>query len=168
MSYHLRLTGALDADAFAAGLAAVVDRQWVLRTAVFRDGDHVEQVVVDQTRSSALTFRDMRGAEECDPGVQSLLDGLRTQPLDVSRGEVFDATLIRLDDDRHLLTLTFDHLAADRPSCGRFAHELLRIHAALQRDPREDPSAVLGSLSQQYVDWGPQQRSLLASKRGDQ
>jgi amino acid adenylation domain-containing protein/non-ribosomal peptide synthase protein (TIGR01720 family) len=148
----LRLCGVLDVSALRGALAGLVARHEVLRT-VFDvvDGQPV-QVVTDA--GVELEVREWVG------GVESVGEVLRREacrPMDLRRGPLVRALLVRLAVDEHVLLLTWHHIVADGWSFGVLIRELRELYAAgVAGRPCE-----LAGLPVQYADFAVWQRQWL-------
>ncbi|MBQ1017583.1 amino acid adenylation domain-containing protein [Micromonospora sp. D93] len=176
----LLLDGALDVDALRRALAELTRRHESLRT-VFPlggDGDPVQHVLppgpVDLPIVSAPT-----GADDTSPVGRSIVEPTVAdavppwahvalaadvgRPFDLARGPLFRALLLRIADDRHVLSLTMHHNVSDGWSLGIIAGEVATLYgAALDGRP-----APLPDLAVQYGDYARWQRSRLADADSD-
>ncbi|MEV0005090.1 amino acid adenylation domain-containing protein, partial [Micromonospora sp. NPDC050980] len=169
----LLLDGALDEDALRAALAGVVRRHEALRT-VFPlgpDGDPVQRVCpagpVELPVRTAPAEPDPVGPPSIvEPAVADALPGWVhaalaadvRRPFDLAGGPLFRAVLLRVADDRHVLSLTMHHAVSDGWSLGVVAREVAALYAAA-REGRADP---LPELAVQYGDYARWQRTRLA------
>ncbi|QLQ34971.1 non-ribosomal peptide synthetase/type I polyketide synthase [Micromonospora robiginosa] len=171
----LLLDGALDVAALRAALAGLVRRHEALRT-VFPlgpDGDPVQRVLpagpVELPVVTAPAGPHPAGPSsivepavaEAVPGwVHAALAADVRRPFDLAAGPLFRAVLLRVADDRHVLSLTMHHAVSDGWSLGVVAREVaLRYAAARLGDA--DP---LPELAVQYGDYARWQRGRLAEK----
>ncbi|WP_225821749.1 condensation domain-containing protein [Streptomyces naphthomycinicus] len=146
----LWLRGPLDVGALRRALEVVLDRHQVLRTTyrVDREGElagHVGPVVSDMPLI------------EAGPGAREALDTARRligTPLDPTTGPVFRTTLLRVDEDLHLLVVVMHHIVSD----GWSLDVLLRELTTAYTDPR-----LLPALAVQYSDYAAWQRERAAS-----
>ncbi|SCF34871.1 amino acid adenylation domain-containing protein [Micromonospora purpureochromogenes] len=174
----LLLDGALDVDALRGALAELVRRHESLRT-VFPtgpDGDPVQEVLppgaVDLPVGSAPAGADDTGprtivesgvADAVPQWVHAALAADVRRPFDLARGPLFRAVLLRINDDRHVLSLTMHHNVSDGWSLGIVAGEVATLYdAALAGRP-----SPLPELAVQYGDYARWQRSRLADPDSD-
>src|SRR5580693_188366 len=153
----LRLRGELSPAALAASLAEIARRHETLRTRfVERDGRPVQ--VIDPPPRAGLPLADLSalppGAAEGELG--RLLRGAEP-PLDLARGPLVRAALVRAAPADHVLLVTLHHLVADGWSIGLLLRELMAIYPAL-RAGRPSP---LPELAVQYADFAVWQRGWL-------
>ncbi|MFG2053057.1 amino acid adenylation domain-containing protein [Micromonospora sp. NPDC048930] len=173
VSTALLLDGALDVDALRRALAELVRRHESLRT-VFPlgpDGDPVQEVrppgAVDLPIVSAPADADAEAprsivepavADAVPPWVHAALAADVRRPFDLARGPLFRAVLLRVAEDRHVLSLTMHHNVSDGWSLGIIAGEVATLYgAALAGRP-----SPLPDLAVQYGDYARWQRSRMA------
>ena len=89
--------------------------------------------------------------------VRQVLRTEASQPFDLGRGPLFRVALVALDQDQHVLVLTFHRLIADGWSLRVFCKELALLYEA-DGDVRE---ARLSKLSVQYADYANWKRTRL-------
>ncbi|WP_043974499.1 non-ribosomal peptide synthetase [Streptomyces microflavus] len=122
----LRLTGALSVPALAAAFEGTVARHEALRTR-FPDVDGRPVAVVDRPGPVVVESLDLRGR----PGSAGPLLAERTNgAFDLARGPLLRITLLRTDDDEHLLCLVLHHIVADGWSLNLLRDELATRYAA--------------------------------------
>ncbi|MFI2711344.1 amino acid adenylation domain-containing protein [Micromonospora sp. NPDC018662] len=174
----LLLDGALDPDALRTALAGLVRRHEALRT-VFPlgpDGDPVQRVLpagpVDLPVLTAPADPDGAAPNPAvpvsivEPAVAAAVPGWVhaalaadvRRPFDLAAGPLFRAVLLRVADDRHVLSLTMHHAVSDGWSLGVVAREVATRYAAA-RAGGDDP---LPELAVQYGDYARWQRGRLA------
>ncbi|HEY7213644.1 MAG TPA: amino acid adenylation domain-containing protein [Thermoanaerobaculia bacterium] len=157
----VRLDGVLDRTALRAALAKLVERQAVLRTTLGSAGGRPIQVVAPRYLPP-LPEIDLtvlpRAAFEAEAARWMTVEAL--QPFDLAAGPLFRATLVRLEEDRHLLLVTFHHTITDGWSLRLFYEELGAFYAAAAvRGLASDPG--LPPLLVQYADFAHWQRERL-------
>ncbi|HEV7899188.1 MAG TPA: amino acid adenylation domain-containing protein, partial [Planosporangium sp.] len=156
-----RLTGPLDIEALHATLNQIVARHEVLRT-TYAAEDGVPHAVVAAPAPIAWSVDNVAehtAAEHtaAESDAKRLVREEAERPIDLERGPVIRARLIRLAADDHVLVLVTHHIAIDEWSIGVLASELDAGYAAVTRG---EPSA-LPPLSVQYVDFAGWQRGAL-------
>lgn len=145
------LEGALDCEALAQAWQAVVDRHPVLRTSFnWEIKDRPFQVV---HRSAALSVQhlDWSGEAEWRQRLEQFLAEDQKRPFSLKRPPLLRVYLIRLADDRHLLSWTRHHLVVDGWSLGVILQEVFTIYAA--RRTREDAQLEAALPYRRYVEW---------------
>ncbi len=157
LSAH-RLRGPLDVGALEESLAFIVQRHETLRTSVaIIDGE--PQQIIHPTVDFALEPLDLRHlpAEEREAQLPDLLNLDAHLPLDLEHAPMMRATLIYLDTEDHILSLTVHHLAGDGWSFGVLRKELVACYAAF----RQGETPQLPNLPIQYADFSEWQRERL-------
>ena len=147
----------------AAALGFVVARHEILRTAI-RDGSAgPRQVALPPFAELLLPFADLAALPEASRAAESdrLARALGALPLDLSRGRVLRALLVRESPESHRLALSLHHAAADGGSLGLLAAEMAEIWSAASegRAPRLAPLPV------QFADFSAWQRAMLDRER---
>ncbi|SCG78411.1 non-ribosomal peptide synthetase/type I polyketide synthase [Micromonospora humi] len=171
----LLLDGVLDRDALCAALAGLVRRHEALRT-VFplgADGDPVQRVLpagpvelpvltapADPDPTVPVSIVEPAVAGTLPGWVHAALAADVRRPFDLTDGPLFRAVLLRVADDRHVLSLTMHHAVSDGWSLGVVAREVALRYAAA-REGRADP---LPEPDVQYGDYARWQRGRLAAK----
>ncbi|HKW01048.1 MAG TPA: amino acid adenylation domain-containing protein [Vicinamibacterales bacterium] len=163
-SYHVdlgwRLEGELNVRALADALSAVVARHEALRT-VFPSTEGVPEQVVRPAEPVTMREIDLRGdAPETRPAALARIaktEGGR--PFDLAKGPLLRATLVRLDEADHALTLTLHHIICDGWSVDLISRELSELYAAgVAARP-----AALAPVALQHADYTIWQRRQLES-----
>ncbi|HWM92617.1 MAG TPA: amino acid adenylation domain-containing protein [Thermoanaerobaculia bacterium] len=154
----VRLDGALDCSALRRALTKLIERQAVLRTTLgAADGRPIQ--VVARHLAPALPEIDFMAL------VPALREAAATRqvaaealvPFDLAAGPLFRTTLLRMDEDWHLLLVTFHHSITDGWSLRIFYEELGALYAAAVTG--EEPA--LPALPVQYTDFAFWQRERL-------
>jgi amino acid adenylation domain-containing protein len=156
----VRLDGALDRAALRAALAGLVERQAVLRTTLGSVGGRPIQVVapryvppLPEVDLAALPTALRESAAARWMTVEALL------PFDLAAGPLFRATLVRLEEDRHRLLVTFHHTVTDGWSLRLFYEELGALYASGAAGGAGETG--LPALPIQYTDFAHWQRERL-------
>jgi hypothetical protein len=146
----IRLRGPLDVPALEASLHEICTRHEALRTTFgTRNGEPVQ--TVGPPRPVSLTRVDLRElpSEAREAEVSRLIVRESRHPFDLSRDLMLRATLMRLDDEEHVLLLTMHHIASDGQSVGVLFGELSALYNAVRAGRR----ANLPEPPVQYVDY---------------
>ncbi|MET7419836.1 amino acid adenylation domain-containing protein [Dactylosporangium sp. NPDC005555] len=149
----LRLRGTLDIDALTAALHDVQERHESLRTVFAEDGEGVHQIVLPADRARpVLTVADC-GTD----GLDAALAAAARHEFDLATETPLRATLLRMDDTDHVLSLLIHHIAGDAWSMGPLAADLTVAYTARAggRAPAWAPLPV------QYADYAVWQHELL-------
>jgi acyl-CoA synthetase (AMP-forming)/AMP-acid ligase II/acyl carrier protein len=145
----LNLQGPLDFGALERALNEIVQRHEILRTVYPLEGRPVQEVLPELP----LTLPRHELVYFSVPDRQRIASNLVTlevsRPFDLATGPMFRAKLIRLDENEHLLILTFHQIVTDAWSLGIFFREL----AVLYEAERTGESAKLPPLAVQYADF---------------
>ncbi|WNG94487.1 non-ribosomal peptide synthetase [Mycobacterium sp. ITM-2016-00318] len=156
MPVVLRLCGRLDVDAFGAALADVVTRHESLRT-VFPAVAGVPQQVVVGVEAADFGWAVVDAAEWSTERLTEAVGGVVSHAFDLTSEIPLRATLLRLDEDEHLLVAVVHHIAADGWSITTLARDLGVAYAS--RSTSQAPGWA--PLPVQYVDYTLWQRALL-------
>jgi len=146
----IRLCGPLDVPALEASLHEICTRQEALRTTFgMRNGEPVQ--MVGPPRPVSLARMDLREIppEAREAEASRLVVAESRRPFDLSRDLMLRATLVRLDDEEHVLLLVMHHIASDGQSLKVLFGELSALYNALHAGRR----ANLPELPVQYVDY---------------
>jgi amino acid adenylation domain-containing protein len=145
-AYHIpiaiMLEGMLDRGALVLALNEIALRHETLRTTFeLQKGDPVQ--VIHAQVDLALIDCDLRsGADR----LASLLAEDARIPFDLTRGPLWRAKLFQLDQEEHVLAVTFHHIIADGWSLDVFLRELAALYTAFRQGT---PSPLL-PLQAQY------------------
>jgi amino acid adenylation domain-containing protein len=158
MPQALRLKGSLDVRALEQTINAIIARHESLRT-LFKEiaGEPVQ--LISETYELKLGLTDLTGLpgakRESEAQRLALIEAQR--PFDLSHDHPLRASLVKLDDDDHLLLLTMHHIASDGWSMGVLTRELSTIYAAISTSQ----PVLLPRLPIQYADYAGWQRQQL-------
>ena len=145
-----RLLGNLNASALEASLNQILSRHETLRIA-FRliDGQPVQ--VVQPSADVSIKSVDLSSLSEDTRQTEiGLIIKTETErPFDLSAGQLLQCTLIRAQDDDHVLVLTTHHIVSDAWSMGILTRELWTLYEAFSKAD----SSALESLPVQYSDY---------------
>jgi amino acid adenylation domain-containing protein len=156
MPIGVRLRGPIDADALERSLLAIVRRHGALRTTFASDLGSPVQITTAET-TFALSTVDLRNHTDPEAEAQRVVDELASSLLDLERGPLMRALLLRLGDEDHVLELVFHHIICDGWSHVVIFRELDALYRgyALGENPQlPEPRA-------QYPDYARWQRDKL-------
>ena len=158
MPFALRLRGALDAAALRAGIGELVRRHETLRTTFEEQGGAPVQVV-HPPAGAALRVVDLRGLPDDarEREAAGFAEAEAVRPFDLARGPLLRSTLLRLDEDDHVLCFTMHHVVGDGWSTDVMVRELSALYDAFSRGE----SSPLPELPVQYADFAVWQRKWL-------
>ncbi|MFC5742976.1 non-ribosomal peptide synthetase [Dyella tabacisoli] len=155
-TYHIpltvRLDGALDVGAMRSALNSLFARHESLRTVFIAEHGqpHAELLAVDA--GLMLREHDLSRQPDVEAAQRRLLAEERNRPFDLAGGPLIRASLVRLDECRHVFLLTLHHIVADGWSLGILARELGTCYAASIRS-HEHSLPPLPIQYADYVDW---------------
>ncbi|HYO55831.1 non-ribosomal peptide synthetase [Archangium sp.] len=126
-----RVEGALDADAFSRSFNVLVERHESLRTLFVLQDEGPVQVIQPSLRLE-IPVVDLRGlpGPEREAEVRRLSVEEAGRPFELSRGPLMRVTLLRLDEQEHLMLLTLHHIIWDGWSHGVLMRELAVVYQA--------------------------------------
>src|SRR5690242_3602716 len=161
MPFALRLSGQLNIPALERTLNEIVRRHEVLRTTFDAlDGEPVQLIAA--TRQLELPLTDLSDLPPQEREVETRRLALQNalQPFDFARGPLLRASLLRLTDEEHVLSVTMHHIVSDGWSMGVLVHEVAALYTAFSTG-RPSP---LPELSIQYADYAQWQREWLTGE----
>ena len=158
ISTAYRLSGDLNVAALEKGLNEIVRRHDSLRT-TFRVKEGQPVQIIAPTLALSVPVVDLRDCPRAERGieVQRLAAKEAHKPFDLTRGPLLRATVLRLDEEEHVLLLIIHHIVSDGWSMGIFNRELAVLYEAFSTGK---PSS-LTDLSIQYADFAVWQRQWL-------
>jgi amino acid adenylation domain-containing protein len=163
MPYAWRLTGALNTEALRLALEEVVRRHEPLRTTFsVVDGEPVQ--VIRKMERWELPLEDL-GEQATDQQTSEVMRRFQVEaerPFDLSGDLMLRTSLLRLNDQEHVLLLTMHHIASDGWSLEVFWRELGTLYKAYCGGAGE---AGLADLPVQYADYAVWQSKVLAGQR---
>ena len=162
MQHLARIRARLDAPALERSFREIVRRHEALRTTfVSVDGAPVQ--VISSEQASCLPVIDLSGFVAPERAAQSMrlaVEEIR-RPFDLARGPLVRLTLLRLEEEEHLLLVTMHHIVSDGWSMGVFFQELAELYQAFSSG-RPSP---LPPLPIQYADFAIWQREVMRGSR---
>ncbi|NMO19497.1 amino acid adenylation domain-containing protein [Pyxidicoccus fallax] len=158
MSMVLRMRGTLDVAVLERSLETVTRRHEALRTSYPSvDGRTVLRIAPELRLP--LSVEQVAGTtpEAREAAWRKLVHEETARPLDIERGPVVRARLLRVTEDEHLLVVTVHHVVCDTWSLVVLGREVGALYGALQQG---QPSP-LPELAVQYADYAAWQRKAL-------
>ncbi|MBW3641285.1 MAG: AMP-binding protein [Actinobacteria bacterium] len=157
-----RFRGPLDVAALGQALELIVRHHEPLRTTFELRRLRPVQVVAPAA-AVRLERRDLSGLAPGDQESEltELLADL-SRPFDLVAGPLFEASLVRLGPDDHVLALRVHHSVYDDWSVGVFRRELSRLYRELAGGAHPSP----GDRSRRFTDFSRGQRRRLAGSAG--
>jgi amino acid adenylation domain-containing protein len=158
----LRLRGRLDVAALRGAVSTIYGRHTPLRTSYRLERKDVVQRV-GPPRTVPMPLTDLAGlpGPERQQGAERAMRAARDMPLDLSNGDVFRVSLLRLAEDEHIFLMTVHHIAFDAWSWGIFRQELQDCYSALVNGVLP----ALPPLPLQYDDFAVRQRGEMSGAR---
>jgi len=158
--YHipavLRLKGKLNVNALEFALKNIVNRHEVLRT-VIRDNDGLGFQFVKEKDSWKLEQIDGSVYKDNKAGLEKYINDTINSPFDLSEDHMMRGTLIKVNENEHILVITLHHIASDGWSISIIVKELVKFYKASE----EKREAELTPLPIQYADFSMWQRNYL-------
>ena len=151
-----RLTGSLDRNALEGSLREILRRHEVLRTTFRSTGGEPVQVIHSDA-AFLLPVEELGSVAAREQEVFRFASMEARRPFDLSTGPLLRASLLRLEEQEHILLLTAHHIIFDDWSMGVFVHELSELYRAF----RIGNFSPLSRLPIQYSDWALWQRERL-------
>src|SRR5215475_979066 len=151
--WFLRATGQLNVEALARSLNQIIERHEILRT-TFSSKDGVPVQVVHPALTVDVPVRDISACANPAREAERLAREEAQQPLDLGRGPLVRAQLLRLSEEDHVLLLTVHHIIFDGGSRRTLVRELRAFYEANSTGkPAQLPPPKL-----QYADYAVWQR----------
>lgn len=128
-SFTVRVSGPFDVDSMRRALQGVVNRHEALRATFSAEGDYqlihalmpIEAPLIDLSHD---------GSDERETLAARQVGEEVARPFDLARGPLLRASIIRLEDEKHLLALTIHHIVTDGWSNVVVQQELAALYAA--------------------------------------
>ncbi|MEA2172934.1 MAG: hypothetical protein QOD00_526, partial [Blastocatellia bacterium] len=158
MPFALRLMGQLDVPALEATLNEIVRRHEALRTTFdVLEEQPVQLIASTQSLELALTDLSELPPQKRDTEARRLATEDVLRPFDFSRGPLLRASLLRLSEQEHILSLTMPHIVSDGWSMGVLVREVAALYEAFSKGQ----ASPLPELPVQYADYAVWQREWL-------
>lgn len=148
----MRLSGALDISALQRTLNELISRHEPFRT-YFASVDGALRQIISENAELPLARIDISGEEHATQIIRE--ESLK--PFDLARGPIIRASLLRVDENEHILLLCTHHIVSDAWSAGILFRELEALYNAFSTG-RPSP---LKPLPIQYADYAEWQRKWL-------
>lgn len=143
------IDGRLDVDALQRTLNEVVRRHEPFRTTYEKTVNGIVQHV-HASGSIPLKFIDLSPRANAEAEADALWTEEASQPIDLARGPIIRATLLKLTNTRHWLLTTVHHIVSDAWSRDNFLRDLAVLYAAYSAgrpSPLPDPEVHCGDFS---------------------
>lgn len=158
----IRIHGLLDVAALTNALNAVVNRHESLRT-IFPlvDDEPVQRILEKQSVYLSFTDLSEQSEKNAESEAISLLKREAIIPLDLARGPLLKASLVRVKNLDHIFLLTLHHIVSDGWSAAILFRELEELYTAYS----QNKPFPLSELKIQYADYAVWQRNCLKGER---
>jgi non-ribosomal peptide synthetase component F/acyl carrier protein len=153
----LRLKGSLHTETLQQSLNAIVSRHEVLRT-VFRSNNGKPFALVNPDCKIDLAIRDLSNVADVEVEVRFQVAEESRRSFDLSTGPLLRATVLRLDENEHILIVTMHHIISDGWSMSIFLDELVSYY----HDLLNGDELPVDGLPIQYADFAEWQRKSLS------
>ena len=157
----IRLTGPLNLPALEQSLNEVIRRHEILRTTFAAIEGHPSQIIAPSL-ALTLPLTDLRHLtrKEADAQVSRHMVQEFRRRFNLAEGPLLRASLLRLDENEHVILLSLPHIVFDGWSNAILVHEVASLYQAFS----EGSSSPLPELPVQYVDFAVWQREWLQSE----
>lgn len=159
VQYHIpalfRLKGNLNVDALSESLQTIINRHEALRTVFRKKDSNAYQYVQEKDLWKLEVIDDVIGKDISE--LRNQVQQLIRKPFDLSIDHMLRATLIKLNEEEHLLLVTMHHIASDGWSMPVIVKEI----ASLYNSYDKGLPVGLPSLEIQYADYAIWQRNYL-------
>jgi amino acid adenylation domain-containing protein/non-ribosomal peptide synthase protein (TIGR01720 family) len=158
VSMAVRMQGGLEVGVLERALIEVVRRHEVLRTRFTSTLGKATQII-EPIWNGCLEQVDIHTWSKSERAVelQRLVVAQVNRPFDLSRGPLFRACVMKLEETEHVLVLTMHHIVSDAWSRALLVREIAALYAAFLNG-KESP---LPELQIQYADYAVWQREWL-------
>lgn len=156
-----RVKGPLDTDILVRSLNEVLDRHEALRTTFVGYNGQLVQRVCQETawKPEMADLSHLPASERAAEAIRCAAQEAR-RPFDLANGPLFRTSILRIDEQEHVLVFVIHHIVTDGWSMGVLFHELNVLYEAFAA---EKPSP-LPELPIQYADYAAWQRRWLQGK----
>ncbi|RKG76773.1 amino acid adenylation domain-containing protein, partial [Corallococcus exercitus] len=154
----LQLSGHLDIEALRRAFESLVQRHEALRT-TFHEHQGQPTQTVHAPAGWTLPLVDLSSLPDARRKEESrrLADEEARRPFDLARGPLLRSTLVRLEENEHLLLVTMHHIVSDGWSMGVLVREMVAFYEAFTTGG----TPALSPLPVQYADFATWQRNWL-------
>lgn len=158
-----RIAGRVNLDLFRDSIATVVRRHPGLRTRiVICDGTPMQQI--SELIDFKLEVQDLTALlpTVCELEMKHLIERLILEPIKVSEGPLWEARLLRIRNEEHVLIIVMEHIISDMRSMQILLRDIFSTYAQLVRDGR----AYLPPIPIQFTEYADWQRRVCDSNYG--
>ena len=149
----IQLTGKLKTEVLERSLSEIIRRHESLRTTFkFVEGQLVQEI--NQAEPFLISVVDLIPRSERESHLLSLIHETGQRPFELDRDLLIRGTLLRIDEENHILILTWHYMVCDGWSIDILSQELEELYNAFS----VGKPSPLRELSTQYVDFAYWQR----------
>ena len=161
----LRVTGPLNVPALEQSINEIIHRHEALRT-IFPEvkGWPAQVILSEQPINLLVTDLSSLSNTKAEAAQQRLARAEAERSFDLSKGSLIRASVIRMDEEEHVVQVTMHHIISDGWSLGIFCREFSTLYEAFAAG---NPTP-LPDLPIQYGDFAVWQRQHLQGDRLDQ
>jgi len=157
----LRLKGALDVPALEATLNEIARRHEILRTTFQTINGKPCQVIGEETKFDLEAVNlEMYPEDEREAVALKLGTQEARRPFDLATGPLLRVSLLRLEEEDHVVLFTMHHIISDGWSMGVLIREVTMLYEAFVEGRR----SPLAELPVQYADFAHWQREWLSGE----
>jgi NRPS condensation-like uncharacterized protein len=154
----VRLCGRLNVQALEKSVAELVRRHDALRTRiVVLDGVPVQEVSDSVGQELEVSDLVSISRNDCEQEVQRLIEEQILEPIDISAHSLFEARLLRLHEEEHVLVVTMEHIISDAFSLNIVLREIFGAYKKIV----EGRALCLPPVSFQFTDYAVWQKNSL-------
>ncbi|MFP2902660.1 condensation domain-containing protein, partial [Corallococcus sp. 4LFB] len=154
----LQLSGHLDLEALRRAFESLVQRHEALRTTFHEhQGQPTQRIHAPAEWTLPLVDLSSLPAAQRQEESRRLADEEARRPFDLTTGPLLRSTLVRLEQNEHLLLVTMHHIVSDGWSMGVLVREMVAFYEAFT----SGSTPVLSPLPVQYADFAAWQRNWL-------
>ncbi|MCP6760233.1 MAG: amino acid adenylation domain-containing protein [Fischerella sp. CENA71] len=159
IAFHIK--GQLNITVLQQSLNEILKRHEIWRTN-FRlvNGEPIQEIIPDLTWELPIINLEHLFGKDWEAEVKQLAAQEATKPFNLAKGLLVRATLLKLNEQEHVLLVTMHHIITDGWSCGVFLRELSTLYAAFSKN---QPSP-LPPVPIQYADFTIWQRDRIQGK----
>lgn len=159
MAASMLIVGEFDADAFVRAVQTVHKRHETLRT-TFVAIDGIPKQLINSKMEPDVTKVDLSSDDNPEQAARDSFQAEASKHFDLATGPLYRIRLLKLDEERTVLSFIIHHIISDVWSLGVMASELSKCYNNFAKNIDED----LPLLSIQYRDFAAWQNDILASE----
>ncbi|MBI5815652.1 MAG: amino acid adenylation domain-containing protein [Nitrospinae bacterium] len=161
LSFALKLSGALDAEALRKALDAMAERQESLRTSFADDNGRPVAVVAEKVTIPFKIMDISTDAQGGEPLTRKIIEDEARTPFNLGQAPLARSLLIRIGPGEHVFFFGMSHIISDAWTTGVLAKEISAFYGSFATGVPHG----LAPLSIQYSDYAAWQRKRLSGER---